>query len=205
MNFQKTIVMKNKGQIILIIFLLIFSSSFSQINDEINKSSNKIDSLSKKIKNDDLVMRYMKYDTIFILFSESKKSKKKLISETKKFSNKKVLDTTIRYGFKLKDCSYVGFVYRRYFDFDKAESDSRSLVLKKNRDFLKFNKNKIISRRELNKKRKTETDYIRSLIDEIVTSKKFAFIIDMSETINNTIVLRQIKPDRLSTSFFNNM
>jgi len=186
-NFLKRIVM-NKC---FLFFLLSFNFAFCQIEKDISKDINAeyeaIKTLRERINKNDLVEKYSKTDTLFIVFKKSKNVKKKKYQENKKFK-----DSTISYNFVIKDSSFFTFIYRKYIDFDKRESDSSSLILIKDRKFLKENKDRVLTKKFFRKDKKIKTDYFMQILHEIMSSKKIIFIIDKDEFFDDKILLRQV-------------
>lgn len=198
-NFLKNIAM-NKFYIFFI-FLLICSMASSQILDEeINTSYKKERKLKKKLLNDKAIKEYSKNDTLFILFKKSKFTDKRISIQEKKYNKIKFTDTIRNYNYALKDSSYFSFVHQKYFDFDQIESNSSSLILVRNKSFLR--KRKLLTHKFLKKYKHYETGYLLSVISEIVDSKKIIFIIDKGEFSGKKIILRQVMLDGSSNHFF---
>jgi hypothetical protein len=189
--------------------LLTFNITFAQITKDIGKEINKdiyVESkeykeLRKKIKSDETVKKFSSYDTLFIEFKKSSKYKKNQIIEVKSYNGEKLTDTIIHYNFQIDDSTAVGFVYKKYFDFDSVDSYNKSLVLLKSKKLLKddriFSINKFIKKNDFQ-----DTDFLIHVIYEIVSTKKIIFLLDKSDCLGSKLQIKQVMLDETSNKLF---
>ncbi|WP_034061014.1 hypothetical protein [Lacinutrix jangbogonensis] len=145
--------------LILLITLLSYNLAISQIEVTEDNAIDEYEvAFKKRLLNDDAFKEYKCNDTLFILFKNSKKKNKRISIENKNYNGRKFVDTTILYYLSLKDSYSIHFVYRKYLDFDKVESNTPSIVIKKNKRFLRKNKKRILDRKFLRKYEHYETD-----------------------------------------------
>ncbi|AUC75695.1 hypothetical protein [Olleya sp. Bg11-27] len=170
---------------------------FSQttlIKDE-NLQEEKYLVLKEKILKEKSVKQFTTGDTLYIYFNKAKETSIWKISQ--EYSNKKI-DTIINYNFKLKDSSKVGFIYKRYQDFDAMEDGENSIIKKAHKGFLVKNKRNILTCKFFKKNRSKEVSYLLAMLEHIISVKKVLFIIDENEIKNKTITIRQVNLNRSS-------
>ncbi|WP_282070152.1 hypothetical protein [Olleya namhaensis] len=189
--------MNNFKSYLFIIISFFTHSVFSQttiIEDE-NLQEKKYLELKEKALEEKSVKRFIKGDTLYIYINKSKHTRTWEVYQD--YYNNKI-DTIINYNYKLKDSSEVGFIYKRYQDFDAMENDKSSIIKKADKDFLKKNKKEILTCKFFKKNRNKEISYLLAMLEQIISSKKVLFIIDENEIKNKRITIRQIKLNRSS-------
>jgi len=145
--------------------------------------------LKLTILNNEIVKKYANTDTLFIHFKNTKVTNKKISIDNKRYNNKTFIDTTISYNYLLKEDSF-SLIYKKYFDFDKMEANMNSLILKKDKKYLK---NKMILNNTFFKTHnKYKTDFFFNILIELIGNKKIVFIIENDHTKKNKIILRQV-------------
>lgn len=171
--------------------MLSFNMALCQIESIKDKDTNleKQKTLKLTILNNEIVKKYANTDTLFIHFKNTKVTNKKISIDNKRYNNKTFIDTTISYNYLLKEDSF-SLIYKKYFDFDKMEANMNSLILKKDKKYLK---NKMILNNTFFKTHnKYKTDFFFNILIELIGNKKIVFIIENDHTKKNKIILRQV-------------
>jgi hypothetical protein len=190
------------NKIIITFFIgLIFNLSFSQIRDTVphpdwGKIISQEKALEAKAKLEKSVKPFLISDTLYIYI----KNKATVFETYDNYKSRK--DTTITYRFYLKDSSHVEFFHKTYFDWDNREADIKSVVRRENKRFLRKHKNELLTYNFFKINKDKSIDQFLRMLDAIVSSKKFIYIIEQKHLKGKTITLKQVKFSRASHIFF---
>lgn len=200
------IVMNNK---LLIAFILIYNITFSQKKDTTSVSFSTIPAeiilkereLMENAKKEKTVQPFLNCDTLYI-FIRNKNTDIYYAPKNYLYNDVKIRDTTITYRFYLKDSTYIDFFHRKYFGWDELESNTKSIIRKEKKVFLRKNKKQIMSNKFFEVNKIKNVNYFLRMLKIIIDNKKNIYLIDENEIHNGVVTLRQVKFNPASHVFF---